>query len=176
MSEPMPLYREIAEDLRRQISTGELAPGDRLKSEAELMEAYGRDGKASRNTVRDAIKFLASRGLVETRAGQGTFVAETMQPFLTRLTQDPESAGSEDEVYRSEVQRQGRDAVGAPPRAEGPARLCPHRLPAGRRRRNTGHQPPPGAVDRRDPVVPADHLLPDAVRDRGRRDRPAPTP
>ena len=67
MSEPMPLYRTIAEDLRRQISTGELAPGDRLKSEAELMEAYGRDGKASRNTVRDAIKFLASRGLVETR-------------------------------------------------------------------------------------------------------------
>src|SRR5690349_9297049 len=118
MSEPMPLYRTIAEDLRRQISTGELAPGDRLKSEAELMEAYGRDGKASRNTVRDAIKFLASRGLVETRAGQGTFVAETMQPFLTRLTQDPESAGFEDEVYRSEVQRQGREPVETTPRVE----------------------------------------------------------
>ena len=71
MSEPMPLYRKIAEDLRRQITAGQLAPGDRLKSEAELMEAYGQDGKASRNTVRDAIKFLASRGLVETRAGQG---------------------------------------------------------------------------------------------------------
>ena len=118
MSEPMPLYRTIAEDLRRQISTGELAPGDRLKSEAELMEAYGRDGKASRNTVRDAIKFLASRGLVETRAGQGTFVVETMQPFLTRLTQDPESGGFEDEVFRSEVQRQEREPVETTPRVE----------------------------------------------------------
>src|SRR6516165_1712974 len=109
MSEPMPLYRMIAEDLRHQINAGELAPGDRLKSESELMEAYGRDGKTSRNTVRDAIKFLVSRGLVETRAGQGTFVVEKVQPFLTRLTLDPESGGFEDKVYKSEVQRQGRE-------------------------------------------------------------------
>ena len=66
MSEPMPLYRKIAEDLRGQIKAGELAPGDRLKSEAELMEEYGQDGKASRNTVRDAIRLLVGRGLVET--------------------------------------------------------------------------------------------------------------
>ena len=175
MSEPMPLYRTIAEDLRRQISTGELAPGDRLKSEAELMEAYGRDGKASRNTVRDAIKFLASRGLVETRAGQGTFVVEKMQPFLTRLTQDPESGGFEDEVYRSEVQRQGREPVETTPRVEvQPASA----LVASRLAVDEGtpvisrHQE--RSIDW-DPVVPADHLLPDAVRDRGRRDRPART-
>ena len=118
MSEPMPLYRKIAEDLRGQIKTGELAPGDRLKSEAELMEEYGQDGKASRNTVRDAIRLLVSRGLVETRAGQGTFVVEKMQPFLTRLTLDPESGGFEDEVYRSEVQRQGREPVETTPRVE----------------------------------------------------------
>lgn len=118
MSEPMPLYRKIAEDLRRQITVGELAPGDRLKSEAELMEAYGQDGKASRNTVRDAIKFLVSRGLVETRAGQGTFVVTKMEPFLTRLTQDPESGGFEDQVYSSEVQRQGREPEETTPRVE----------------------------------------------------------
>jgi len=118
MSEPMPLYRKIAEDLRRQITAGELAPGDRLKSEAELMEAYGQDGKASRNTVRDAIKFLAGRGLVETRAGQGTFVVTKMEPFLTRLTQDPESGGFEDQVFRSEVQRQGREPEETTPRVE----------------------------------------------------------
>jgi len=118
MSEPMPLYRKIAEDLRRQIKTGELAPGARLPSEAELMEAHGQDGKASRNTVRDAIKFLASRGLVETRAGQGTFVITKMQPFLTKLTVDPESGGFEDEVYRSEIQRQGREPQETPPRVE----------------------------------------------------------
>jgi GntR family transcriptional regulator len=118
MSEPMPLYRKIAEDLRGQIKTGELAPGDRLKSEAELMEQYGQDGKASRNTIRDAIRLLVSRGLVETRAGQGTFVVKKMQPFLARLTLDPESGGLEDEVYRSEVQRQGREPEETPPRVE----------------------------------------------------------
>ena len=176
MSEPMPLYRTIAEDLRRQISTGELAPGDRLKSEAELMEAYGRDGKASRNTVRDAIKFLASRGLVETRAGQGTFVVETMQPFAHQADPGPGVRRFRNEVYRSEAQRQGREQAETTPRVEVQPASAAHRLPTGRRRRNTGHQPPPGAVDRRDPVrAPADHLLPDAVRDRGRRDRPART-
>ena len=41
-----------------------------------------------------------------------------MQPFLTRLTQDPESGGFEDEVYRSEVQRQGREPVETTPRVE----------------------------------------------------------
>jgi GntR family transcriptional regulator len=118
MSGPMPLYRKIAEDLRRQITAGELAPGARLPSEAELMEAYGQDGKASRNTVRDAIKFLVGRGLVETRAGQGTFVVTKMEPFLTRLTLDPESGGFEDEVYRSEVQRNGWEPEETAPRVE----------------------------------------------------------
>jgi GntR family transcriptional regulator len=118
MSEPMPLYRKIAEDLRGQINAGELAPGDRLGSEAELMAQYGQDGKASRNTVRDAIRLLVGLGLVETRAGQGTFVVTKMQPFLTRLTQDPESGGFEDEVFSSEVQRQGREPEETTPRVE----------------------------------------------------------
>jgi GntR family transcriptional regulator len=118
MSDPMPLYQKIAEDLRRQIKTGELAPGARLKSEAELMEEYGQDGKASRNTVRDAIRLLVGRGLVETRAGQGTFVVKKVRPFLTKLTADPGSGGFEDEVYRSEVQRQGREPEETTPRVE----------------------------------------------------------
>ena len=118
MSEPMPLYRKIAEDLRGQITAGKLAPGDRLKSETELMDEYGQDGKASRNTIRDAIRLLAGRGLVETRAGQGTFVIKKMEPFLTRLTLDPESGVFEDEVYRSEVHRQGREPEETPPRVE----------------------------------------------------------
>ena len=118
MSETMPLYRKIAEDLRSQIKSGELSPGDQLKSEAELMEEYGRDGKASRNTVRDAIRLLVGRGLVETRAGQGTFVVRKVQPFLTKLTLDPESGCVEDEVYRSEVHRHGREPELTTPRVE----------------------------------------------------------
>ncbi len=41
---------------------------------------------ASRNTVRDAIKWLTALGLVETRPGQGTFVVEKIEPFVTTLT------------------------------------------------------------------------------------------
>ena len=82
-----PMYRQIADDLRRQIETGELAPGAQLRTELELREKY----EASRNTVRDAIKWLITRGLVETRPGQGTFVVEKMIPFVTTLTGDPKT-------------------------------------------------------------------------------------
>ena len=71
-----PMYRQIAEDLRRQIEAGELAPGAQLRTELELREKYN----ASRNTVRDAIKWLITRGLVETRPGQGTFVVQKIDP------------------------------------------------------------------------------------------------
>jgi GntR family transcriptional regulator len=85
---PEPIYRTIAEDLRRQIETGELRPGHQLMTERKLREHYN----ASRNTIRDAVKLLITRGLVETRPGQGTFVVDTIIPFVTTLTGDPETA------------------------------------------------------------------------------------
>src|SRR5580704_8999419 len=80
-----PMYRQIAEDLRAQIEGGDLEPGQQLRTEIELREHYG----ASRNTVRDAIKLLTARGLVETRPGQGTFVIRKMKPYITTLTGSP---------------------------------------------------------------------------------------
>ena len=85
---PEPIYRAIADDLRRQIETGELRPGQQLRTEIELREHYN----ASRNTIRDAIKLLVTRGLIETRPGQGTFVVQRIVPFITTLTGDPETA------------------------------------------------------------------------------------
>lgn len=91
-----PMYRRIAEDLRRQIEAGELPPGAQLQTELELREKYD----ASRNTIRDAIKWLITRGLVETRPGQGTFVIERIIPFVTTLTGDPKTAsGGEGITY-----------------------------------------------------------------------------
>ncbi len=118
MSEPM--YRLIADDLRRQIESGQLPPGAQLKTEVELREIYGQgqDGMASRNTVRDAIKVLVSRGLVETRPGQGTFVVMKVVPFVSKLNTDPESGGIEDEVYRLDVEEQGRTPQETRPRVE----------------------------------------------------------
>jgi len=45
-----PMYRLIAEDLRRRIESGELPPGAQLQSEVELREKYGQDAMVSRNT------------------------------------------------------------------------------------------------------------------------------
>ena len=106
-----PMYRQIAEDLRAQIESGGLRPGQQLRTEIELREHY----RASRNTVRDAIKWLITLGLVETRPGQGTFVTEKVDPFVTTLSGDPESGvgGDEGASYLSEVtQRSRKPSVG----------------------------------------------------------------
>jgi len=96
---PEPIYRRIYEDLRRQIENGELRPGAQLRTEIELRDHY----EASRNTVRDAIKLLITRGLVETRPGQGTFVVKKMEPFVTTLTGPPDSSSGEGDTYKKEV-------------------------------------------------------------------------
>lgn len=96
---PEPIYRQIAEDLRRQIEMGELRPGEQLRTEIELRDHYS----ASRNTIRDAIKLLVTRGLIETRPGQGTFVVETIIPFVTTLTGEPDSSSGEGDTYFKEV-------------------------------------------------------------------------
>jgi GntR family transcriptional regulator len=115
---PDPKYREIAEDLRRKIESGELADGERLPTEIELMEQY----KASRNTIRDAIKSLATRRLVETRPGQGMFVPAAIDPFITPLSPaegDIETVfGVEGAAYGSEVMARLRRPEVTIPRVE----------------------------------------------------------
>ncbi len=101
-----PMYRQIAEDLRRQIEVGELKPGEQLPTELELRDKY----EASRNTVRDAVRSLVNRGLVVTRAGQGTFVADRIVPFRITMSADPRTGlgGGEGVAYMSEAKAQAR--------------------------------------------------------------------
>jgi GntR family transcriptional regulator len=101
-----PMYREIAESLRARIESGHLAPGGQLPTELELCESYN----ASRNTVRDAIRWLINLGLVESRPGQGTFVAEKTDPLLTMLSDDPRTGfgGGDGTRYLSEVSSKKR--------------------------------------------------------------------
>ncbi|MGH3783306.1 MAG: GntR family transcriptional regulator [Pseudonocardiaceae bacterium] len=63
-------YRRIADDLRQQISSGELAPGQRVPSEADLMRRYG----VSRGTARQGLALLEATGLVTAVHGKGRFV------------------------------------------------------------------------------------------------------
>jgi GntR family transcriptional regulator len=105
-----PLYRQIAEDLLRKIESGELEPGSRLPNEMEFREEYN----ASRNTIRDAIKWLTIRGLVESRPGQGTFVVQRIEPIVTTLSEDPETglAGGEGKAAFAEIGKQREDGLG----------------------------------------------------------------
>jgi GntR family transcriptional regulator len=90
---PDPLWRQIAEDLRQKIESGELgAAGKPLPTELELREQYS----SSRNTIRDSIKWLVTRNLVYTRSGQGTFVTPKIEPFVTDLSPRPPESGMEE--------------------------------------------------------------------------------
>src|SRR5215472_5746920 len=109
-----PLYRQIADDLRSKIESGELAQGSQLATEVELKDQYN----ASRNTVRDAIKWLTTLGLVETRPGQGTFVIEKINPYVTTLTGNPSSGGGDENVYIAEVAASHRKSEISDPRVE----------------------------------------------------------
>jgi DNA-binding FadR family transcriptional regulator len=61
----------IAHDIEEMILRGDLARGQRLPTESELGEVLG----VSRSVVRDAVRMLAARGLLEVRQGYGTVVA-----------------------------------------------------------------------------------------------------
>lgn len=113
MAEPM--YRRIADDLRSQIDAGTLGPGRHLPTELELRERYD----ASRNTIRDALRWLITRGLIETRPGHGTFVVEKIDPFVTTLTAPGTGlGGGEGAWYASEVTALRRKPTTTTPRVE----------------------------------------------------------
>ncbi|ORB76599.1 GntR family transcriptional regulator, partial [Mycobacterium timonense] len=77
-----PPYRQIAGILREAISSNRLAPGERLPSEAELIEHFG----VARMTVRQAVQELRSDGLVISQHGRGVFVRP--EPRIRRLASD----------------------------------------------------------------------------------------
>jgi GntR family galactonate operon transcriptional repressor len=66
------LHREVVDDLGRRIVRGDYRPGDTLPNEAELGVAM----EVSRTVVREAIKVLASKGLLSSRPKTGTRVLE----------------------------------------------------------------------------------------------------
>ena len=66
----VPLYRQIEEDLRDRIRSGDLRPGAQVAPEPDLMAGYG----VSRATVRQALAGLIGEGLLEIRRGLGTYV------------------------------------------------------------------------------------------------------
>ncbi|MFI5813249.1 GntR family transcriptional regulator [Streptomyces sp. NPDC051643] len=71
-------HRDIADDLRQQITTGRIQPGERLPSEADLADRY----KVSTPTLRSALAALQGEGLVEKIHGKGNFVRRPLRKIM----------------------------------------------------------------------------------------------
>lgn len=75
-----PLAERVADQLAGLIADNKFQKGEKLPNEFQLAEAVN----VGRGTIREAVKILASRNIVEIRRGLGTFVSEK-----TGLTDDP---------------------------------------------------------------------------------------
>jgi len=66
------IYEDIVRQVRALIADGHLKSGDRLPPERDLAERF----RVSRTSVREALRSLQSRGLIDIRAGEGAFVRD----------------------------------------------------------------------------------------------------
>ena len=64
------LYEQIVQQIEDSILSGSLKPGDQLPAERDLAQRFG----VSRTAVREAVKALREKGLVEAYSGRGTFI------------------------------------------------------------------------------------------------------
>ncbi|KIQ63762.1 GntR family transcriptional regulator [Kitasatospora griseola] len=70
-----PPYLRIADHLRRRVADGEWAIGERLPSRAQLAVSYG----VGANVLQRAQEVLIAEGLLEGRAGSGTYLREPVE-------------------------------------------------------------------------------------------------
>jgi DNA-binding GntR family transcriptional regulator len=73
------MFRQLADLLRDQITTGKLRPGALIPSEPRLVQQHG----IGRDTVRRAMAVLRGEGLVTTEQGTGTWVRQTPSRTVT---------------------------------------------------------------------------------------------
>lgn len=79
---PRGLVGEIVENLAARIREGQLQPGEKLPTEAEIMARFD----VSRTVVRESLSRLQASGLVETRHGIGTFVLQPPETSNFKIT------------------------------------------------------------------------------------------
>jgi GntR family transcriptional repressor for pyruvate dehydrogenase complex len=87
------LYEQIVQQIEESILKGELREGSQLPAERDLAKQFG----VSRTAVREAIKALQEKGLVDAFPGRGTFVtngtSNSMRRSLDRLVKSGEPGG-----------------------------------------------------------------------------------
>jgi GntR family transcriptional regulator, transcriptional repressor for pyruvate dehydrogenase complex len=87
------LYEQIVQQIEESILKGELSEGSQLPAERDLAKQFG----VSRTAVREAIKALQEKGLVDAFPGRGTFVtngtSNSMRRYLDRIIKSGEPDG-----------------------------------------------------------------------------------
>ncbi|MEU5700194.1 GntR family transcriptional regulator [Streptomyces aurantiacus] len=97
-----PPYLRVADELRRRITEHVWEPGDRLPSRAQIGQELG----VGENVVRRAQELLISQGLLEGRAGSGTYVAEPQQRVrIVRSSAREQPTGS---PFRTDMKAVGK--------------------------------------------------------------------
>lgn len=106
-SNPVPLYRQIVDQIREKVLSGELAPGESLPSIRQLAEQAG----TSVITTKRAYSELEAEGIIVTRAGLGSFVADldaerlkairmrALRGRLSEIVADARASGVTDEEF-----------------------------------------------------------------------------
>jgi len=88
------LYEQIVQQVEDSIHKGALKAGDQLPPERELAQQFG----VSRTAVREAVKALHEKGLVEAYPGRGTFITDgtsySMRQSLDRMVKVGQAEGS----------------------------------------------------------------------------------
>ena len=94
------LYEQIVQQIEDSIMQGALKPGDQLPAERDLAQQFG----VSRTAVREAVKTLREKGLLEAYSGRGTFItdgtSENIRQSLDRMIKMGQPEGS---LYLAEV-------------------------------------------------------------------------
>jgi GntR family transcriptional regulator, transcriptional repressor for pyruvate dehydrogenase complex len=102
------LYEQIVDQIEESIRTKALKEGDQLPPERELAQQFG----VSRTAVREAVKALRGKGLVEAYPGRGTFIinqnSHSLRQTLDRLANAGDSQGALDlcevrELFEPEI-------------------------------------------------------------------------
>ena len=88
------LYEQIVQQVEESVHKGALKTGDKLPAEREMAEQFG----VSRTAVREAVKALREKGLVEAYPGRGTFIMDAspnpMRLSLDRMMKTGQGEGS----------------------------------------------------------------------------------
>jgi len=95
------VYEEIVAKIKDMIEKGRFMSGDQLPVERELAEVF----RVSRSSVREALRSLESQGFIESRQGDGTYIASQPLESLVRPLASVISSEKDDQMELFEMRR-----------------------------------------------------------------------